>query len=103
MADSGGVAALLMFMRSCNRSKPHMEMLRHALAILHNICHWRDLLPAVLASPDCVAVLSERLQMFRDTEVGGGCSNVPCIHMYVALDECGLAPCYWSAETCINT
>ena len=71
MADSGGVTALLAFMRSCNRSKPHMEMLRHALEIFHNICRWRDLLPIVLAAPDCTAVLTERLQMFRDVEVGG--------------------------------
>ncbi|WIA17341.1 hypothetical protein OEZ85_014204 [Tetradesmus obliquus] len=68
MVDNGGVAALLEFMRSCNRSKPHMEMLGHALACLANICRWPDLLPGVLHAPDCIIVLSERLQMFRDTE-----------------------------------
>jgi hypothetical protein len=128
IADSGGVGALLAFMRSCNRSKPHAEvggraagrcclccwclsnhtppnpanrtpldpsttspppnnlthqpkqptanqprkMLRLALAVLHNVARWRDLAPLVLAAPDCVAVLSERLQMFRDMEVGDG-------------------------------
>jgi hypothetical protein len=48
-----------------------MEMLAHALDILANICRWRDLLPAVVATPDVVAVLTERLQMFRDVEVSG--------------------------------
>lgn len=38
MVDSEGIKALLEFMRSCNRSKPHMEMLGHALACLANIC-----------------------------------------------------------------
>jgi hypothetical protein len=38
MVENGGVTALLEFMRSCNRSKPHMEMLGHALACLANIC-----------------------------------------------------------------
>lgn len=38
MVDSSGVSALLAFMRSCNRSKPHVEMLGHALACLANIC-----------------------------------------------------------------
>ncbi|KAI8475158.1 MAG: hypothetical protein J3K34DRAFT_517600 [Monoraphidium minutum] len=68
IADSGGVPALLTFMRGCNRSKPHAEMLRLALAVLHNVGRWRDLAPRVLAAPECVAVLSERLQMFRDME-----------------------------------
>jgi hypothetical protein len=72
IADSGGVAALLAFMRSCNRSKPHAEMLRLALGVLHNVGRWRELAPALLAAPDAVAVLSERLQMFRDMEVGVG-------------------------------
>jgi abnormal spindle-like microcephaly-associated protein len=40
MVENGGVTALLEFMRSCNRSKPHMEMLGHALACLANICRW---------------------------------------------------------------
>jgi hypothetical protein len=30
---------------------------------------WPDLQAGVLTAPDCVMVLSERLQMFRDTEV----------------------------------
>ena len=33
IARSGGVAALLRFMRSCNRSKPHVEVLHRALAV----------------------------------------------------------------------
>ncbi|KAF8065931.1 Aspm [Scenedesmus sp. PABB004] len=68
MVDAGGVAALLSFMASCNRSRPHVEMLGHALACLANIARWPELLPGVLTAPDCVMVLSERLQMFRDTE-----------------------------------
>ncbi|GBF95503.1 hypothetical protein Rsub_07853 [Raphidocelis subcapitata] len=68
IAESGGVPALLSFMRSCNRSKPHAEMLRLALGVLHNVARWRELAPAVLGAPECVAVLSERLQMFRDME-----------------------------------
>jgi len=32
-------------------------------------CRWPDLQAGVLMAPDCVMVLSERLQMFRDTEV----------------------------------
>lgn len=76
IAESGGVAALLAFMRSCNRSKPHAEMLRLALAVLHNVARWRDLVGRVVGEAECVAVLSERLQMFRDMEVGVWLNNL---------------------------
>lgn len=38
IAESGGVGALLRFVRGCNRSPPHMEVLQTALVILANIC-----------------------------------------------------------------
>lgn len=61
-------------------------MLRLALAVLHNVARWRELVPAVLDAPDCVAVLSERLQMFRDMEV---CACVMCVCTFVCcVCEC---------------
>jgi len=80
IADSGGTPALLAFMRSCNRSKPHAEMLRLALAALHNVARWRDLVGLIVGAPECVAVLSERLQMFRDMEV-----RVVCVRACVCV------------------
>ncbi|KAG2492393.1 hypothetical protein HYH03_009339 [Edaphochlamys debaryana] len=68
IARSGGVAALLRFMRSLNRSRPHIEVLNRTLAVLANICRYDELIPDVFHSDDCLAVLSERLQFFRDTE-----------------------------------
>jgi hypothetical protein len=38
LLDSAGIDKLLTFMRGCNRSKPHVETLGHALACLANIC-----------------------------------------------------------------
>jgi hypothetical protein len=66
--DSGGLAALLAFMRLCNRSAPHVAMLVSALGALHNVLRWRGLGERMLREPELVPVLSERLQMFRDTE-----------------------------------
>jgi hypothetical protein len=40
-----------------------------AVCVSVYVCRWPDLLPGVLHAPDCIIVLSERLQMFRDTEV----------------------------------
>jgi hypothetical protein len=51
------------------------QLLQHVLTVLmYNCwcCRWPDLQAGVLMAPDCVMVLSERLQMFRDTEVSPG-------------------------------
>ena len=65
------VVELLQHLRRCNRSKPHEATLRSLLGILANMCRYAELLPAVFRADDCVETLSEKLQMFRDTEVGG--------------------------------
>ena len=33
------------------------------------MCRYSELLPAVFRAEDCIETLSEKLQMFRDTEV----------------------------------
>ncbi|GAX74174.1 hypothetical protein CEUSTIGMA_g1623.t1 [Chlamydomonas eustigma] len=66
--DSGIVKELLQHMRRCNRSKPHEGVLKSLLGILNNMCRYTDLLPSVFRAGDCMDILSEKLQMFRDTE-----------------------------------
>lgn len=56
-------------MHGCNRSQPHVDLLRHANAILAHVARYQQLHHALLASPDCVQVIAEQLQMFRDREV----------------------------------
>ncbi|GFR51021.1 hypothetical protein Agub_g13348 [Astrephomene gubernaculifera] len=68
IARNGGVATLLRFVRSCNRSKQHVDALTRSLAVLHNICRYDALVPDVFHAEDCLTGLSERLQLFRDTE-----------------------------------
>ncbi|EFJ40339.1 microtubule-associated protein Asp [Volvox carteri f. nagariensis] len=73
IAQDDGVTALLRFVRSCNRSKPHIDVLIRTLAALHNICscpsiRYDTFVPDVFHAEECLAVLSERLQYFRDTE-----------------------------------
>ena len=53
----------------CNRSKPHEATLKSLLGVLSNVCRYSELLPAVFRAGDCIETLSEKLQMFRDTEV----------------------------------
>ena len=36
------ICTILRLLRSCNRSTPHMELLKHALNVLYNlsVCRW---------------------------------------------------------------
>jgi abnormal spindle-like microcephaly-associated protein len=53
-------------MRSCNRSEPHLQLLKVALSILRNISKYPELVGFV-ASPDVsVECIVDLLQMFRD-------------------------------------
>lgn len=64
-------------MQGCNRSQPHVDLLRHANAILAHVARYQQLHQALLASPDCVQVIAEQLQMFRDKQVCLNPADVP--------------------------
>ncbi|GIL67632.1 hypothetical protein Vafri_20977 [Volvox africanus] len=68
ITQSGGVTALLRFVKSCNRSKPYGDMLNRTLAVLHNVCRYQELIPEVYYAEDCLTVLSELAQYYRDAE-----------------------------------
>ncbi|GLI66525.1 hypothetical protein VaNZ11_010395 [Volvox africanus] len=68
VTQNGGVAALLRFVKSCNRSKPYGDMLNRTLAVLHNVCRYQELIPEVYYAEDCLTVLSELAQYYRDAE-----------------------------------
>lgn len=57
-------------------------------AVLNNICRHKQLVPAVFAAEDCICVLTERLQFFRD-QVGHPCCN---LGVFVACDGNGCIP-----------
>ena len=67
--DAQLMSELLQHLRRCNRTKPHESTLLALLGVLANLCRYPELLGAVFKTVDCVEVLSEKLQMFRDTEV----------------------------------
>ena len=68
-AEGGGIDSVLRIMRGCNRSQPHMDVLRHAIAILANLARYPQLHMSLLASQECVQVIAEQLQLLRDKEV----------------------------------
>jgi hypothetical protein len=83
MVENGGFSALLLFVRGCNRSKPHVEMLKRILAILAHVCRYPELVRGVFESDDCVSILSERLQFFRDIEASCGLCTSTHIHTHM--------------------
>ncbi|KAF5841190.1 hypothetical protein DUNSADRAFT_14021 [Dunaliella salina] len=68
IAAEGGVSGLMRLIRVLNRSKPHLDLLIGVLNVLNSICHHQFLVPAVFCAEDSIAVLTERLQFFRDQE-----------------------------------
>jgi len=60
-----GLPKLLAVIRSCNRSKPHMELLRHVLRILENVALHPPFLNELAEAPSAVETLVELLQTYR--------------------------------------
>lgn len=66
---SGTIPALFRFMRSCNRSAPHADVLHNCLTIISSIIRWREMEGPAFCSKDCLSTLTGQLQLFRDNEV----------------------------------
>lgn len=55
-------------MHSSNRSQPQLDFLRHSLSVLTNVASHQQLQSCLLTS-DCIDVLIQQLQLYRDKEV----------------------------------
>ena len=65
VADQNAIAILLHFIRTCNRSQPHMMLVRRALNILHHVSAHPALVHAVATAPDAVEIMSEQMQVIK--------------------------------------
>lgn len=66
LVSSHAVPKLFRFIRSCNRSKPHMELVVNILGILNNIARYHWLTQSISEIPGAMITLVEQLQSFRD-------------------------------------
>ena len=66
MVQEKAVPVLFQLMRTCNRSKPHMAVLIHALKIISHLAKHRNTGDAVIKIPDSINMITELLQMYRD-------------------------------------
>ncbi|KAH9505369.1 hypothetical protein Btru_058529 [Bulinus truncatus] len=64
--EVNAVSVLYRLISSCNRSVPHMELIKYALCILLNLAKCEKTLDYVLMSDDNIAVLLDMLQIYRD-------------------------------------
>jgi hypothetical protein len=67
LAEHHAIPILLVLIRSCNRSQPHMEVLRLALLVLRNLAECPRTVGHVFAAEEVVEVLSELMQIYRDS------------------------------------
>jgi abnormal spindle-like microcephaly-associated protein len=67
--DSVLMDHLIQLLFRCHRTKPHESTLRSLLGILSNLCRYDELLPAVFHAKESIVVMTEKLQMFRESEV----------------------------------
>ena len=66
VADRSAVAIVFQLVRSCNRSTPHMAVLRHGLNILVHLARCKSTRQVVFGERDSLATAVELLQMYRD-------------------------------------
>merc|ERR1711865_1265251 len=66
IVNEDAIHIILRLLRSCNRSSPHMELLKYALNVLHSLSGYSGPCKAIFAASDSVDILVELMQMYRD-------------------------------------
>lgn len=85
LVEVQGVPKLLAVIRSCNRSTPHMELLRNVLSVLGHVTAHPPLLPALGEAPGAVESLVELLQTYRPDDH----TFLPAARLLLNACECG--------------
>ncbi|BDA47247.1 probable abnormal spindle-like microcephaly-associated protein homolog [Coccomyxa sp. Obi] len=71
-ASAGGASSIVHYLRSCNRSAPHMGLLKDGLSALGHVARRRSLAPAVYAAEDagvdCPSLMAAIMLQSRDNE-----------------------------------
>jgi len=85
-AEAGASKVLFTLIRSCNRSTPHQELLKHALVVLLHVARHHDLASSVAttAGAEAADTLIDLMQMFRDKKsiFGKGYWITLCHHLF---------------------
>lgn len=66
MIEGNAVNQIFLLIRSCNRSVPHMELIKYSVSVLLNLSKYNRTADAVYEAEGSVETLVELLQMYRD-------------------------------------
>ncbi|KAG9070338.1 hypothetical protein KI688_009675 [Linnemannia hyalina] len=69
LVEHNVVNIIFQLIKSCNRSQPHMEVLKHSLNILENLSWDRDTTGSVFWAPDGLEILVDTAQSYRENDM----------------------------------
>ncbi|KAG0249919.1 hypothetical protein DFQ27_009719 [Actinomortierella ambigua] len=82
LVEHNVVNIIFRLIRSCNRSQPHMEVLKHALNIVENLSRDPDTIAPVFWAPEGMEILVDTVQAYRENEmVLGSAMTILLIHI----------------------
>ncbi|KAG0345549.1 hypothetical protein BG004_003608 [Podila humilis] len=88
LVEHNAVNIVFKLIKNCNRSLPHMEVLKHSLNILENLSRDRDTSGAVFWATDGIKILVDTVQSYRENEmVFDSAITVLLIHLDSTVDN----------------
>ncbi|KAG0201689.1 hypothetical protein BGX28_005557 [Mortierella sp. GBA30] len=69
LVEHNVVNIIFQLIKSCNRSQPHMEVLKHALNIIENLSRDPDTIGSVFWAPEGMEILVDSAQAYRENEM----------------------------------
>ncbi|KAF9099502.1 hypothetical protein BGX23_001647 [Mortierella sp. AD031] len=69
LVEHNVVNIIFQLIKSCNRSQPHMEVLKHGLNIIENLSRDRDTTGSVFWAPEGMEILVDSAQAYRENEM----------------------------------
>lgn len=69
LVEHNVINIIFQLIKSCNRSQPHMEVLKHGLNIIENLSRDPDTTVSVFWAPDGMEILVDCAQAYRENEM----------------------------------
>ncbi|KAF9570773.1 hypothetical protein EC968_001423 [Mortierella alpina] len=69
LVEHNVINIIFQLIKSCNRSQPHMEVLKHALNIIENLSRDADTSGSVFWAPEGVEILVDSAQAYRENDM----------------------------------
>ena len=85
LVEHNVINIIFQLIKSCNRSQPHMEVMKHSLNIIENLSRDRDTTGSVFWAPEGLEILVDSAQSYRENDmVLNSVLTILLIHLDVA-------------------